>query len=304
MIYKQIQRGFTLLELIFVIVVLGIVSSIGASLIADVYERYILQQALHSATTKSDLAAKQITARLMSRVNYTTIGRKDDGTYKTIDTLDPGDQYRILEWIGYDNDSFSATAVPGWSGFCDVDSPSTTYTSLMTPGSQLSMTSTIIGNLGGAVTDAAVIFNSLEYSTSQNYSVNTMGYDGNPATTISPVGSFTGDTILNVTDNNPKALRDQYKLVWSAYAIVPVVHTDNPDTTVDESQVFDLNLHYNYQPWLGNDYTTGTVRTLVKDVTTFKFKGVANTVRFKICVQEKISESETVNICKEKVVIR
>ncbi len=312
---KFISRpAFTMLELIFVTVILGIVASIGASLIANVYESYIIQRALHRASTKSDLAAKQIAARLTYRMSVSVIGRKLDRTYKTIDNVDPGDTYRILEWIGYDNDSFSATLTPGWSGFCDINNTITTKTQLFTPGSNLASTSTIIGNLGGTLQDAAILFNSTEYSSWQNYHIYNMGYAtgynetaptiGTP--TISPVtGVDANNSIIQVSDNNPKVVHDQYKLVWSAYAIVPVQQDDDPDTTVDESKLFDLNLHYNYQPWLGEDLDNGSsIKTLVRDVTVFKFKGIGDTIRFKICVQEKISDSETVNACKEKTVIR
>jgi len=307
------RSAFTLLELVFAIVILGIVSSITASLIVNVYSSYITQRALYNASTKADLAAKQIAARLAYRVSGTLIGRKTDGHWKTIDRVDPGSGYRTLEWIGYDNDSFSATATPGWSGFCDINS--TTRTQYNAPGSSLANTETIIANLGGSTTDTAIIFNNIEYSTSQNYHVYNMGYssryDETPPTTttptISPVTAFdTANNFISVSDNNAKVVHDQYKLVWSAYAIVPVQQTDNPDTTVDESKLFDLNLHYNYQPWLGEEYdsSSASVSTLVRDVTVFKLKGIGETIRFKICVQEKLSDSATVNACKEKAVIR
>ena len=319
MIPIRSRPAFSLLELIIVTVILGIISSIGASLIANVYESYITQRALHRASQKTDLAAKQIAARLTHRINLSVIGRKMNGEYKTIENVDPGDEYRILEWIGYDNDSFSATRIPGWSGFCDINNTSTTKSQIFTPGSNLNSTLAIIGNLGGSDTDAAIIYNSTEYSAAQNYHIYNMGYNsgflgtvpGITTATISQVTSFDGtNSIISVADSavTNKVLYDQYKLVWSAYAIVPVQQTDNPNTTVDESKLFDLNLHYNYQPWLGvsgEDYnSTSNISTLVKDVTVFKFKGLGNTIRFKICVQEKISDTTTVNICKEKAVIR
>ncbi len=46
------RSAFSMLELIFVIVILGIVSSIGAELIAKVYENYIVQRALHRSSLK------------------------------------------------------------------------------------------------------------------------------------------------------------------------------------------------------------------------------------------------------------
>ena len=317
MIFRHSRFGFTMIELIFAIVILGIVSSIGASLIARVYESYITQRALHLASTKADLAAKQITARLTYRISASVIAKQlgVGGGYYTIDQADPTGNYNILEWIGYDNDSFSATAKPGWSGFCDINA--STKTAIKTPGSDLNSTQIIIGNLGGSVTDAAIIFNGIDYSSLQNYHAVTMGfgtadYAGTPLantnSTISPVSSFdTAHSTINVTDNNSKIIRDQYKLVWTAYALVPAQQTDNPNTAIDESKLFDLELYYNYQPWAagGETYAVDAANsTLVKDVTAFKFKGMGDTIRFKICVQEKISSNSAVNACKEKAVIR
>ncbi len=310
MMAPTFKRAFTMLELIFVIVILGIVSSIGSSLIANVYESYINQKALHNATTKTDLAVKQIAARLTFRVNQSVIGKKLDGTYLAISQITPGDQYRILEWIGYDNDSLSAKNKNGWSGFCDITA--STKSRLSTPGSKLNKTKKIIENLGGVITDAVVIFNAEYYSESgtvKRYTPQTMGFDGlAAATTISPVTGLaggTGKTIIKVSDSSvEKTLYDQYKLAWSAYAIVPEQQIDDANTTVDESKLFNLKLYYNYQPWKGDTYADGSSSMLVEDVNVFKFQGIGNTLRFKICVQEKISSSETVNICKEKAVIR
>ena len=301
---QHFTSAFSMLELIFVIIVLGIVSSIGASLIARVYESYIMQNALHHASTKTDLAVKQIAARLANRISLSVIGKKTNIDFLPISQITPTDNgYDILEWIGYDNDSFSASSVPGWSGFCDIDN--STKTSLETPGSNLEEVKTIIGNLGSdnVSGDPAIIFNGLFYDSTTPYSAAKMGYTDN--TTISPVSGLLGTT-LTVTDDNAKIIYDQYKLAWSAYAIVPVRQADNPDTSVDESMLFRLDLHYNYQPWNGIQYNNSNskVSTFVEDVTVFNFIGQAGTIRFKLCVQEKISDSETVNICKEKAVIR
>ncbi len=44
------RAGFTMLEVVFVIVILGVVSSIGAEIIAQVYESYITQRASHRSS--------------------------------------------------------------------------------------------------------------------------------------------------------------------------------------------------------------------------------------------------------------
>jgi prepilin-type N-terminal cleavage/methylation domain-containing protein len=281
------QKAFTMLELIFVIVILGIVSSIGAEIIANVYRSYVLERATHRSSIKTELAANQLANRLAYSIPGTVIGRKATG-YKAIDNLDDTD-YEILEWIGYDNDSFSAQATPGWSGFIDLDASS--KTSLKTKGSDLSKTNTIIQNLGDSVIGDSAIFFPGEYN-AQNVGYGGVGGDSSGAISINSAPSI--DTLV-VNDLTGKTITEHYKLAWSAYAVVPNL---NPDGT------FDLVLHYDYQPWKGESYGNGKQQTLVRNVSVFKFTGSENTIRFKICQQEKITQNKKITICKEKAVIR
>jgi len=278
------QKAFTMLELIFVIVILGIVSSIGAEIIANVYRSYVLERATHRSSIKTELAANQLANRLAYSIPGTVIGRKT-GVYKAIDNLDATD-YTILEWIGYDNDSFSAQATPGWSGFIDLDASS--KTSLKTKGSDLSKTDTIIKKLGGSgIGDSAIFFPG-------EYNARNVGYGSDHSGAISVGAGSTGDT-LAVNDLTGKTIKEHYKLAWSAYAVVP---SDNGDGT------FDLDLYYDYQPWNGDTHTNGKKQTLIRNVSVFKFVGSENTIRFKICQQEKITQNKKITICKEKAVIR
>jgi prepilin-type N-terminal cleavage/methylation domain-containing protein len=280
----KMKKAFSMIEVIFVIVILGIVSSIGAEIIADVYESYILERATHRSSVKTELAATQLANRLSYSIPGTVIGRKSGG-YKSIDNLDATD-YKILEWIAYDNDSFSAQEKPGWSGFIDLDA--STSTSLKTSGSNLATANTIIQNLGGSgISNAALFFPG-------EYNVDTIGYNGTNSGAIS-VSSGSGST-LSVSDLTGKSITEHYKLGWSAYAIVP---HDNSDGT------FNLDLYYNYRPWKGETYSSDASRSvLVRNVSVFKFIGSENTIRFKLCQQEKITNDTKITICKEKAVIR
>ena len=290
----SLRKAFTLLEVIFVIVILGIVASIGSSIIVNVYESYIVQRALHRASIKTELAAQQIANRLASRISDSVIGREPGTTnFLPIDQLSGGNVYRALEWISYDNDSFSAQSTPGWSGYCDINESN--RTTIRTPWSDLSLASTIIGNLGASAdTDAAIIFAGHEYSPTKNYAASCMGFSDRSC--ISRVTGALNGTSISMNDFNTSEIRvitDQYRLVWSAYAIVP-----ESDTVPTK-----LNLYYNYQPWQDGNYSTGSVSTLLDNVTVFKYYGLGDTIRFKICVQVGIGD-QNISICKEKAVIR
>ena len=286
------KKAFSMIEVVFVILILGIVSSIGAEIIADVYKSYILERATHRSSIKTELAATQIANRLSYSIPGTVIGRKDN-TYMSISSLDNTD-YTILEWIGYDNDSFSANRVPGWSGFIDLDASSTIQ--LKSNGSSIGITRNIISNLGGDIGNDAVLLFSGQYTVHNvgyDVSVSDGSYDGNSSGVVTVDTNSSGDIFdVNVSG---RTLSEHYKLAWSAYALVP---TSNGDGS------FDLTLYYNYQPWNGQNYKDGLSQPIVRNVTVFKFVGSDNTIRFKLCQRERITNENNITICKEKAVIR
>jgi len=279
------KKAFSMVEVVFVILILGIVVSIGSEIIADVYRSYILERATHRSSIKTELAATQIANRLSYSIPGTIIGRKSsNGNYRSISNLDSND-YDILEWIGYDNDSFSANRIPGWSGFIDLDASSATQ--LKSNGSDIGTADAIISNLGGSgIGDAGLFF-------AGQYSINNIGYaiDKSGVVLIDD-----GDADIFDVNVSGKTLSELYKLAWSAYAIVP--------EDEDSNGILDLVLYYNYQPWQGDSYTSGSHQVLVRDVTVFKFVGSDNTIRFKLCQSEKITKDRNITICKEKAVIR
>jgi hypothetical protein len=220
-------------------------------------------------------------------IPHTIIGRKSsNNTFRPISNLGRNPQYDILEWIGYDNDSFSATETPGWSGFIDLDA--STNTALKTNGSNLATTDTIIQNLGGAgIGDAALFFPG-------EYNENNIGYDNRGSAGAIQVTRINGNKLI-VSDLTGSAIKEFYKLAWSAYALVPQPNGDG---------TFNLVLHYNYQPWQGDSYDNGKSQTLVRNLTVFKFTGSENGVRFKLCQTERIADDHNITTCKEKAVIR
>jgi len=271
--YKK--NAFSMLELIFVIVILGIVSSLGANIIATVYEQYILQRAQHRASLKTELTSLQIENRLRYAISGTVYRIKDDNTTEAIESsfAGSGDQYVGLQWVGYDADSHEALNTtagrePGWSGFCDLNASS--KNSIRTLGSRLLLTDDIIKNLSNnskSINNAVIYF-------PYNY-------------TEHNISGITGNDIIDLVDVPDRTLAEQYKLAWSSYAL-----------KVENN---DLYLYYNFPPSpeaaLGNNK-----KLLMTNITTFKFKGTAAGIRFKICKEEQIGEDFNITSCKEKVV--
>ena len=323
--YKE-QSAFTMIELIFVIVILGIVSSIGSSIIAKLYENYILQRATHRASLKTELAIQQIANYLSYRIPNTTLARDPNVLTDSIrvdDTTNFSDtKHTLLEWIGSDNDGFSAKRVPGWSGFADITA--STQTMLKTPGSNLLSAKAVIKNLSNdkvnffnaTTPNVAIFFRNDRYTKNPNktYAATCMGMVTADTSCIStvyraPVGTTNRNQSLSFAKGSTltkKVLVEHYKLAWTAYAVVPFKPDGSAPCAEGESPC-DLRLYYNYQPWDGTrlssaNYNTISHATIVKNATVFKFAELGSTFRVKLCVQESIGDSN-ISICKEKAIV-
>jgi prepilin-type N-terminal cleavage/methylation domain-containing protein len=267
--FGQMRNALTMIELIFVIVILGIVASIGAEIIAQTYESYIVQRAQYRATMKTELALSQIANRLRYAIPGTVMA-ENSGSLVSITDINSTTS-NLLQWVAYDGDSFEAIdssgRQPGWSGFCDIDASSNS--AISTPGSNLGLASTIITNLGGSLSSAVLYF-----PDGSSYAVN--GGSGESITLGSTIPS--GSRIF-----------ERYKLAWSSYAL-----------SVESG---DLYLYYNFNPTVGTPLGSNK-SLLLKDVTNFRFKGSEGALRIKICKEEQIgiNSSDTIHACKEKVI--
>ncbi len=263
--YQTKRRGFSLLELIFVIVILGIVASIGSELIVRVYQQYIVQRAQHRASIKTELAATQIANRLAAAIPGTVYRIMDDNSTESIESNMSGndDDYKGLQWVGADMDSFNASSTPGWSGFCDISDSN--QTTIETPGSALGSTSAIINKLSATGLNPKIYF---------------------PYDPIDYNASIAGTTIT-LSGTGASHIVEHYKLAWSSYALV-----------VESG---DLYLYYDFPA--SPEEPLGTTKSLLmKNISTFKFKGAGRTIRFKICKEEEIGEDYNITACKEKAV--
>lgn len=315
---SKTKNAFTMFEVVMVIAILGIVSSIGSGIIVNVYEHYLLQRATHRASIKTELAAQQIANLLSHRIPQTTLARDPDNLADTILVTDPTNvsdyTHTLLEWIGTDGDGFKAATPPPWNGFCDVD-PSDDAT-IQTPGSKLTLADTIMSNLSNSQVSLsgaqypAIFFRDRGRRYTADPSTSTTTYY-NELTCLGMIAAGDNSCISAVSSNGDenltfqtpgsavanKVISEHYKLAWSAYAIRPIARS---------STHYDLELYYNYQPWHGENLEGGWPNdhaTLITNVTVFKFAESGNTFRFKLCAQESIGEEYNVTICKEKAII-
>jgi len=287
-----------------VIVVMGIVASIGSDIIANLYKNYIKTRAINKLQSQSELVLDQIAKRLASRIKDSVIARQSGAANfdKYVTLTDANDSYQILEWIGKDTESFNGVSKPGWSGFIDLNNTLTTNPTLKTTGSELNTTNAIIQALSygevslldtDTINKPAIIFKGNSVFNLEDFGWS--GVDGNYTHKVSfTIGT---DDVLNLVETNatkPKEIFEQYDLAWSAYAIVP-------EGTQND---FNLTLHYNYQPWENEKYHLNSKKSvLIEHASTFKFTKIGDTIRLKLCIHDNNqSGNYDFAFCKEKVV--
>lgn len=310
----EMKRAFTLLELVVVIVVLGIIAMMSFNAIMNIYSNYFQAKTVNELETQTEIALEQISKRLEHRIKPSVIARKTDGDFLALNdnrvNLDA--KYEILEFIPYAyeifNDVPSGSNKAGrYSGYADL-AKSSPATGLISPGSNFS--TEVVETIkdltcrddtrndkcvdftkkdGGVV----AIFSDIYYNVQDSF-----GYKGDiTKLDIAKVGvkSTDGNT-LEISGFDGKQISEQYHLAYTANAIVPEQSADPKDAA---NGVFDLNLYYDYRPWMGQGYKNGEKATLAKNVTRFVFTEKNGVIVLKLCMRAKNSE---ITICKSKAV--
>lgn len=316
------KRAFTLLELVVVIVVLGIIAMMSFNAIMNIYSNYFQTKTVNELETQTEIALEQISKRLEHRIKPSVIARKTDGAFLALNDsgVTLAQDYEILEFIPYAyeifNDVISLDAndhvieqggkAGRYSGYADL-AKSSPATGLISPGSNF--TTGVVETIKdltcrGETRDATcvdfknkdggvvAIFSDVYYNVQDSF-----GYKGISNLDIAKVGvkSIDGDT-LEISGFANKQISEQYHLAYTANAIVPEQSADPKDTA---NGVFDLNLYYDYRPWMGQGYNNGEKATLAKNVTRFVFTEKNGVIVLKLCMRAKNSE---ITICKSKAV--
>ena len=309
------KRAFTLLELVVVIVVLGIIAMMSFNAIMNIYSNYFQTKTVNELETQTEIALEQISKRLEHRIKPSVIARKTDGAFLALNdsgvNLDA--KYEILEFIPYAyeifNDVPSGNKAGRYSGYVDL-AKSSPATGLISPGSNFSTevvetikdltcredtnaTCVDFKNKDGGV---VAIFSDVYYNVQSSF-----GYSNGTVPVsldIAKVGvkSTDGNT-LEISGFGGKQISEQYHLAYTANAIVPERSADPKDAA---NGVFDLNLYYDYRPWMGEKYKpNGEKAILAKNVTRFVFTEKNGVIVLKLCMRAKNSE---ITICKSKAV--
>ena len=286
------KRGFTLIELVFVIVVLGIISMFGADLYTKIYKSYVHVRAVNQLEARTQNAMMLITNRLEDRIKSSTIGRDlaVNDFVPISDLTDP--RFDILEWIGQSVETRNINKrTPGWSGFMSMSQlRDSTWTAdannagyiadtraafnMVSLGSDFPQVARIVGNLRATTynrpstnTQVAVIFRVVTNDASPTSVGIGFGYDravradgsnrvliavGTPSTTAN-TNSIKNETItINQYPLNPN--NDKSQEFSEQYYIAHSAYAIVPDQVVTYTRDNAGNLSKNFNLLLKYNY--------------------------------------------------
>ena len=300
----RLRNAFTMLELIFVIVVMGIIGKFGVEFLAKAYENYILSTTNNQLQAKSASAVEFIATRLQHRIKDSVIVRTVvGGAVVPLASAVAGTQYRVLEWVQADIDGFRGHTTPLWSGILDLDAGILLgNNTLVSPGTNtvaLNDYINALSNGNSGIGDAALYF------IGSNSDVNGYGWGGaltNQSGAMHPIqdtatadqftSSIAGQTFAGVD------VYEYYQLSWTANAIIipDYNNTENRGT---------LQFCTDYQPWNGDTLANNAVcRPLADDISTFQAMAIGSIIKIQVCANSELLKDENgeYSLCKEKTI--
>ena len=303
MISNKNRNAFSMIELLFVIVILGIVGGIALETIRQYYENIYRTQEYTKRVSEADHILDQVSKYFESAISSSIVNLDRGVTTACYGPPQDGDanDYTIA-FVAADNDSLQGISLPGWSedtllGANNViTATDANYTASNAIITDLYPTSSLINS---AIYDAG----SADVDACTRFGLNggVLGSAGYHRITASP----TANTLILNTENNATDGKRKY-LLRSGYAFRVL---DNGDFT----------MYTNFQPWLGTRYTAATkINLLAQNVAHFyadydarDFMENANlndrglVWRLKVCMRgmdANLTDSDTESqmICRER----
>ena len=288
------RSAFTMIELIFVIVIMGIIGKFGVEFLAQAYKSFIFSNVNNSLQSKSTSTVEFIATRLQHRIKDSLIARVNTLTGPVGIGSASGNTYTVLEWVSMDIDGYRGTATPNWSGIADLD-PGQALGLIVSPGTETNTTDALINILSyttKGVNDAALYFIGSNSDVATGYGWS--GVLGDQTGAMHPINSTGAITQFTPVPGNFTGIDiyEYYKLAWTAYAVV------NRDVDGDGDD--DLVFYYDYQPWNGDTLANARQAVLMNDVATFQFTAIGSIIKIQVCANSDLVEDYS--LCKEKTV--
>jgi len=299
----KLRSAFTMIELIFVIVIMGIIAKFGVEFLARSYETFIFSSVNNRLQSNSATTVEFIASRLQHRIKDSVIVRTTEAANLTaLSSAAGGTEYLVLEWVSADIEGFRGTGTPLWSGILDLDAGiALGNNTLVSPDTNTSDINNLIATLSygtKGIGDAALYF------IGSNNDINGYGWDNGGAAfttqtnVMHPITSVAGDvsqfTSSNAGNFGGVDVYEYYKLAWTANAIVI--------SAPDANNMSTLTYHYNYQPWNGERFDDANTQSalIMEDVSTFKAIAIGSIIKIQVCAKSRLVEEYS--LCKEKTI--
>jgi len=303
------RSAFTMIELVFVIVIMGFIGKFGVEFLMQAYKNFIFAKVNNELQDNSASAIEFISKRLENRIRDSVIARSGKvTTYDAIADINTSTSYTVLEWIAADSDGFRGTTKPNWSGIIDLENANTNTSRLISPETNTTAIedlTNILSHGDSGVDDGALYF------IGSNSNIDGYGWDGNAITIqangvmhpikrnaasitelIPRVGATTTTNNFNGVD-----VYEYYKYSWTANAIV----IENYNTT---THMGDLVYYYDYQPWDGEKFYDNGKNikkfTIMENISTFRFMAIGSIIKIQVCAKTDLLEEYS--LCKEKTI--
>jgi len=305
----QKRLAFTMIELIFVIVLMGIIGKFGFEFLAQAYTTYIHQKINHTLQTNSAMAVEQIAKRLEYRIKDSVIARETKTTDAIpIGQVDTTKTYYVLEWLAFDNEGFRGVDKPYWSGIIDLNKSSAT--TLYSPDTNTSKINQLIETLSyndSNLSNAALYFIGSNADVKRDFAWAGTEYNQSRIDAqlgaIHPIQAVTTGTETEKkfqsstgTDFTGIDIYEYYQLTWTAYAIVMEDYDNNEKSG-------RLVLYWDYQPWENETIANAEHNvTIMENVSTFQFTSIGSIIKIQVCTNSNLLEDEEYSLCKEKTV--
>ena len=300
------RRGFTMVELIMTIVIMGILAGGAYISLTKLFTRSAQSKAVSDLSFDSVLISRQIAALLSQRIPSTVIGydpvqNKFESVYST------SDSYPILEWIANDYEGLQSGM---YSSFIDLDKSNRNQKMLYSPDTDINATDRAV-MFAGAFDEGDIAYNQNDFN-------NSFGWHGNNNNKIFELNSSSTGTNLYL-QTRPPVIYEKYALIKTAYAIAryetvkpdaPCIHDLELDNIIGKNTLF---LFYDYQPWKGETFCadpngvvkTGHVTILSTEASGFSTDFINDDLQFSITLErviKKPGKDFNVTISKQKVI--
>lgn len=300
------RSGFTMIELLFVIVIMGIVGGIALEAIRQYYDGIYRSQVYTQRVNEADHILEQLSKYFENAIDISIVNMDEDAADGALVGNCVGDpeievegaahDYTVV-FVGVDVDSLYSLGKPGWSEYAKSGF---TGTSITMDDANLSYADAMISALypGSNLQNSAIYnYQDIADTCDDFYSVN-----GNAYYTIN--GAAVGNT-LPITNNAGSVIvdeKDRHKkyLLRTGYAF-RVLDTG------------EFVMYSNFRPWKGEIYSNGRQSSLGENVASFyadfnntnSFNDRGSVWRLKVCMRgldENLSTNDVAQdaICRER----